>query len=101
MNDLTVTDNPARQRYEAHRGDGTLAGLADYRRAGGTLTLSHTEVLPAFEGQGVGSALARHALDTARRQGWQVNPTCSFMAAWIARHEDYLDLVAPDSGAGR
>lgn len=98
MNDLTVTDNPARQRYEAHcDNDGALAGFADYRRAGDTITLSHTEVLPAFEGRGVGSALARHALEAARRQGWRVNPTCGFMAAWIAKHDEYLDLVRSET----
>ncbi|MDB5732219.1 MAG: acetyltransferase, partial [Variovorax sp.] len=96
MSDIIFTDNTARRRYEAQR-DGTLAGFVNYRREGDLIILSHTEVLPAHEGQGLGSALARHVLDEARRQGWRVNPTCGFLAAWIARHDEYLDLVRLDS----
>ncbi|HYP70864.1 MAG TPA: GNAT family N-acetyltransferase, partial [Variovorax sp.] len=57
----------------------------------------HTEVLEAFEGQGVGSALAKHVLAEARRQGKQVIPVCQFIAGYIRKHRDqYADLVRPD-----
>ncbi|AVO49052.1 GNAT family N-acetyltransferase [Melaminivora suipulveris] len=93
MSHYTVTDDPQRGRYEARTGDGTLAGFADYQRAGGTLTLPHTVVEPEFEGKGVGSRLARHAFDTARREGLRVDPACSFMAGWAERHPEVQDLV--------
>jgi len=93
MRQYAVSDNPQQERFEARSDDGTLAGFADYRRTGDTLTLPHTVVQPAFEGQGVGSQLARHAFDTARREGLRVKPTCRFMAGWAERHPQVQDLV--------
>ena len=55
---------------------------------------THTEVFDAFEGKGVGSALARGALDAVRADGTrQVLPRCPFIRGWIERHPDYQDLV--------
>ena len=51
---------------------------------------------------GVGSTLAREALDDVRRDGSRkVLPLCPFIKGWIAHHEDYQDLVygAPISTA--
>ncbi len=92
MSDVVVTDNPDEHRYEARIGDG-LAGIAAYRLSEGAITFTHTEVMPEFEGQGIGGALARHALDDARRRGLGVVPRCPFIRAWIERHPDYQDLV--------
>ena len=38
-------------------------------------------------------AVARAALDDVRRQGRQVTPVCPFIAAYIKRHPEYIDLV--------
>lgn len=90
-----ITDNAERKRYEI-RVDGEMAGFADYEPAeGGTVVFTHTEVDPAFEGKGVGSALARGALDDVRAKGAAVIPVCPFIKGWILRHPDYKDLVAP------
>lgn len=88
-----IQDNPAKSRYEAHL-DGELAGIAVYRLEGDdTIVFTHTEV--KVEGQGVGSALARGALDDVRRQGTRrVVPQCPFIAGWIDEHPDYADLVS-------
>ena len=60
-----VTDVPDQHRYEV-RLDGELAGFAVYHRRGGRIYLVHTEIDPAFEGKGIGSALARGVLDAER-----------------------------------
>jgi predicted GNAT family acetyltransferase len=73
--------------------DGAVAGLLAYRERPGLIALVHTEVDDGFEGQGVGSALAVFALDDARSRGLAVLPFCPFVAGWIARHRDYVDLV--------
>lgn len=57
------------------------------------ISFTHTAVPDAFEGQGVGSALARTALDQARADGLAVVAPCSFIAGWIDRHPAYADLV--------
>ncbi len=90
-----VVNSPGQHRYEIHV-DGTLAGVAAYRRQSGVVTFTHTEIDPAFEGQGLGSVLARSALDELRGGGEQIVPLCPFIAAYIRRHPQYVDLVVPE-----
>jgi predicted GNAT family acetyltransferase len=93
MADVQVTDNPGESRFEA-RVDGELAGFAEYQTADDLITFTHTEVFDAYEGQGVGSALARGALDDVRADGTRkVLPRCPFIRGWIDKHPDYQDLV--------
>ncbi|MET0998488.1 MAG: GNAT family N-acetyltransferase [Marmoricola sp.] len=93
MADVEIRNNEAEHRYEAYV-DGEQAGFAAYRLTGDTIVFTHTEVDDAFEGHGVGSALARGALDDVRRDGSRrVKPLCPFIRAWIDRHPDYADLV--------
>lgn len=91
--DVTVIDVPERTRYEA-RVDGELAAFADYIPTDELLAFTHTEVLPAFEGKGIGSALVRDALDDVRARQRSVLAVCPFVSGWIARHRDhYGDLL--------
>jgi predicted GNAT family acetyltransferase len=93
VSDVEVTDNEAEQRYEA-RVDGELAGSAYYDTADDLIVFTHTEVDDAFEGRGVGSALAKAALDDVRADGRRrVVARCPFIKGWIDRHPDYRDLL--------
>ena len=93
MSEASVNDNVAAHRFEA-RVDGTLAGFAEYQLTDELMVFTHTEVEPAFEGQGVGSAMARFALDQLRRDGTRkALPVCPFIKVWIERHPDYLDIT--------
>ncbi|MPZ63409.1 MAG: GNAT family N-acetyltransferase [Propionibacteriales bacterium] len=87
-----VRDNPDRSRYEVWAGD-ELAGFGVYRLRDDRITFVHTEIEPAYEGQGLGSVLARHALDATRERGLAVLPVCPFFAGYIRRHPEYADLV--------
>jgi len=90
----TVQDAPERQRYEIAV-DGEVVGFAEHHPIGdGVEVFPHTVVLPAHEGQGLAGRLVRYALDDARARGVRVQPSCSYVAAWIDRHPDYQDLVA-------
>ena len=93
MTELTVVDVPSGHRYEIRRPDGVVVGTAYYELQAGVVAFVHTEVDPAYEGQGVGGALARGALDVVRSRGARVRPLCPFMRGWIDRHPDYGDLV--------
>lgn len=91
MTDVTVQDNKEQNRFEAYI-DVELAGFAEYRREDGIITFTHTEV--SLEGKGVGSALARQALDAVRAEGGlRVVPQCPFIKGWIEKHPDYQDLT--------
>jgi predicted GNAT family acetyltransferase len=87
-----VHEERDRSRFAA-RVEGQLAGFAAYELTDGVITFTHTVVGDDFEGQGVGSALARTGLDAARERGLVVVPRCSFIAGWIGRHPEYADLV--------
>jgi predicted GNAT family acetyltransferase len=89
---VTVRDRPEELRYEIEE-DGEVAGFIAYRRDDGVITMVHTDVDPKWEGKGVGSALARGALDDVRARGLKVRPLCPFVAAFIKRHPEYDDLV--------
>jgi predicted GNAT family acetyltransferase len=95
MSEVIVTDNPDLTRYEA-RIDGELTGFAEYRLAGRRIVFSHTEVDESREGEGIGGALARFALDDVRdNRRLEVVPICPFIAGWIKRHPAYAGLVTP------
>ncbi len=93
MSDVQVTRNDDEKRYEARVGD-ELAGAAYFDAADDLIVFTHTEVEDAYEGHGVGSALARGALDDVRADGRRrVVARCPFIKAWIDRHPDYQDLL--------
>lgn len=88
---IDVADVPDRSRYEATV-DGELAGWADYTVTAEMLVFMHTVVRPAFEGRGVGGALARFGLDDVRARGLRALAVCPFVLSWIQRHPEYADL---------
>jgi hypothetical protein len=90
---VTVADNRSATRFEV-TADGALAGFADYRDGHAGRAFTHTEVASEYEGLGLASQLIRYALDEARSTGRRVLPFCPFVRGFIARHPDYLDLVA-------
>ena len=91
-NEPKVVDNPEAGRFEVLV-DGEVAGFAEYRRTTSAVAFTHTVIDPAFEGRGLGSVLARGALDATREAGAPVLPFCPFIRGYIQRHPDYLDLV--------
>jgi predicted GNAT family acetyltransferase len=101
--DLVIADVPERSRYEALEDD-VLAGVAEYLRAerpeeGEVVVFTHTVVDADYEGRGVGGALARFALDDARRRGARVVAQCPFVRGWLERHPEYDELVWSPPGS--
>ena len=88
---VLVVDVPERERFEAAV-DGVVVGFAAYQRTAELVVFTHTEVDPSLEGQGVGGALVREALDHVRGLGLRVLPICPFVQSWMARHPEYADL---------
>ena len=88
---LEIRDNRAAGRYEADVGGGLA--IAEYRLDGDTITFTHTEVPRELEGRGIGSRLARFALDDARARGLRVVPRCSFIADYIRHHPEDQSLT--------
>lgn len=95
MSTTTVTDNSAATRYEISA-DGATAGYVEYHLHGTEMALLHTQVDKEYSGRGLGEALIRATLDDARNRDLHVLPYCGFIRNFIAKNQDYLDLVSPE-----
>jgi predicted GNAT family acetyltransferase len=97
----TVIDVPERSRFVLQR-DGDQIGQLVYRRADGVITFTHTEIDPAIQERGLGSQLAKFALDAAAAEaaehGTRVVAQCPFIAAYIERHPAYQPLLVSSEG---
>ena len=91
--EISTLDNADAGRFEILVGT-EVAGYAEYSVADGVATMPHTVVEKAHDGQGLGSELARFALDTVRARGLKVRPRCPFIKSYIDEHDEYADLVA-------
>jgi predicted GNAT family acetyltransferase len=78
-------------RFELER-DGKTAYL-EYNLAGNILQLVHTEVPAELRGLGLASDLAKSALDWARENNAKVDVICTSVAAYMAKHPEYNDLL--------
>lgn len=92
MAEPTVAHVPDLSRWEVRVGS-ELAGFTDYVVRKDRFVFHHTEIGDEFSGLGLGSILARDALDEVRSMGRSLVPLCPFIRGWILRHPEYDDLV--------
>jgi hypothetical protein len=92
MSRVEIVPRPDEDRFEVQV-DGARAGHTEYVRKGDLVIFTHTEIDPAYEGQGIGSTLARGALDAVRAAGDPIVPLCPFIAGFVEKHPEYDDLV--------
>jgi uncharacterized protein len=86
-----IRNNTQLNRFELDV-DGHTA-VSYYKLAPGVITFTHTEVPQELSGRGIGSRLARGALEAARAQGLKVVATCPFVSAYIGKHPEFGDLL--------
>jgi len=80
-------------RYVLRRGEQEL-GEAGYDLREGVIRFLHTEIDPEVGEHGLGTILARGALDDVRATSdRRVVPLCPFIRHFIETHEDYRDLT--------
>lgn len=86
-----VVNNKEKFRFEVI--SGALTSKLEYRLGRYRLALVHTEVPDELSGQGIGSALVTTALQYAKDHDLKVLPYCPFVAAYLARHPEWDDIV--------
>ncbi len=97
MNDgptVKVQHVPERSRVEARSDDDRVMGFSQYVVRDGAYVFFHTEVGPAFEGQGIGGRIAAGVIDFVRDSGGRIVPQCPFIRSYMRSHEDTHDLLA-------
>jgi predicted GNAT family acetyltransferase len=93
-NDLEVVDLIPESRFVIRGTDGEAELV--YSLEGDCLFLVHTEVPPAWSGQGVGARLVRAALRRARTEGLTIVPWCPYARRWLKEHPDEAGGVRID-----
>jgi predicted GNAT family acetyltransferase len=88
----TVTHDARGNQFTISVG-GQPAGFTEYVDQGDQRIFVHTIVDDAFSGQGLGSVLAKFALDDTRSAGKRIVPICPFIAAYVARHHDWAAVI--------
>lgn len=86
-----IEHNREQQRFQWT--ENKILSVLDYELNNNVLTITHTGVPEAVGGRGIAADLTRHALDTARSEGWTVRPLCSYAASFIKRNPQYQDLL--------
>ena len=92
-----VQDRPEKSRFELVL-DGHRA-VAVYERTPGVITFTHTLVPEELAGRGIARQLVLAGLASARERGLAVVPKCPVFAAYMRKHADTHDLLAPEGRA--
>jgi hypothetical protein len=90
---INIEHNKQTHRFETHIDGHT--GYLEYEKHGDrVLDFTHTIVPKQIGGRGVGSLLVKHGLDYAREHNNQVLLNCSYVDAYMNKHEGYQSLRA-------
>lgn len=93
VDQLEVKHNPEDKRFEIRVG--RQVAFVEYLQAGNNIVFAHTEVPPQLEGQGIGNKLAKFVLDYGVEKGYEIQPLCPFIAAYVKRHPEYKPHLWP------
>jgi predicted GNAT family acetyltransferase len=91
LEELEISNNPDEKRFEVWI-DGKLSKL-DYIEDGDTIVMTHVGVHPQHRGGGVAGKITQAALEYAREKSLRVIPMCSYIAAYIRRNPQYVELT--------
>lgn len=70
-----------------------LVGVAEIEDTRGCWVITHTEVDPAYEGQGIARRLIEEIVAEARRAGKKIVPLCSYADKMMTGKEEYRDVL--------
>ncbi|MDN3656118.1 GNAT family N-acetyltransferase [Ferruginibacter paludis] len=89
--DINVTNNKEQKRFEVDL-EGEVAFI-EYKFYKGDIAFMHSLVPESFRGKGVGTTLARAALEYANSEKLKVMLYCPFVSKFVKEHEEYQHLV--------
>ena len=69
-------------------------GVAEFDAQDGRWVITHTEVDPAYGGQGIARKLLEALIEAARSDGAKIVPLCSYADKMMRRTDEYADVLA-------
>jgi hypothetical protein len=96
MDSVTITahGNEEAGEYHAHVQGFEAFGRLTWVRRGDVRVADHTIVPPEIGGRGVAGKLVDALIADARKLGFRIKPTCSYVAAAFDKHPEWADLRA-------
>lgn len=90
---MQIVFEPEHFRSAAYDGE-TRVGVAELEEARGCWVITHTEVDPAYGGQGIARRLIEEIIAEARHTGKKIVPVCSYAEKMMRGREEYTDVLA-------
>lgn len=75
---------------DRNRPDAYLSYTVDYHNQ---MAIRHTVVQKELEGQGIAKLLTEKAIEVARREGYTIDPICSYARHYFRKYPEHKDLV--------
>lgn len=97
--ELTVRHEPSAQRF-AVRLNNKIAYLSYEKHSRKTLDYAHVYVPPEFRRQGIAARITKTALEYARKNGFLVIPSCSYVDYFLRKHPEYNDVIVSQKSRG-
>jgi len=70
-----------------------LESHLEYVKMDNVLNINHTYVPNALRGRGIAGKIVKVALTYAEENNLKIIPSCSYVADYIRRHEEYKKLL--------
>jgi len=96
MQDIKIVFEANRDRSAAYD-NGAVIGVCTYQATAGDWIINHTEVNPAYGGQGIARKLVDSVIEQARRARIKIVPECSYAAYVMRGKEKYADVLKTDT----
>lgn len=87
-------DHTTHGEYLVSIGPGEAAGKLTWTQRGDARDAEHTIVPPELRGQGIAGRLVDALVRDARREGFKIIPSCSYVAAQFDQHPEWGPLRA-------
>lgn len=90
---ISIKFEPELRRFVAYDGE-LIAGSIDLTMNDDRWIIEHTNVDPAFRGQGLGEKLVSAMVDEAGKVGIKIGANCPYAKKLLNETPDFADLVS-------
>ena len=90
---MQITYEADHCRSAAYDGERRV-GVAEFDVQDGRWSITHTEVDPAYGGQGIARRLIEAVITEARSRGKKIAPLCSYAEKMMLGRAEYRDVLA-------